>query len=120
MQAAACGELAGMRAEWDQRDAVCVVMASGGYPGDYETGKVIEGIEAAESMDGVKVFHAGTARDAQGRWVTSGGRVLGVTALGEGVAQAASAAYTAAAMISWQGAHYRRDIAHRAVAHTAV
>ena len=119
MQAAACGELAGMRAEWDQRDAVCVVMASGGYPGDYETGKVIEGIEAAASMDGVKVFHAGTARDEQGRWVTSGGRVLGVTALGEGVTQAASAAYSAAGMISWQGAHYRRDIAHRAVAHAA-
>lgn len=119
MQATVAGELEGMRAEWDDRDAVCVVMSSEGYPGDYEKGRVIDGIERAAAMTDVTVFHAGTARDECGRWITAGGRVLGVSALGHGVAEAVSTAYAAVEQIAWEGAHYRRDIAHRAVAHAA-
>ncbi len=116
MRATVAGELAGVRPEWDDRDAVCVVMSSGGYPGDYQKGKTIEGIERAAALADVTVFHAGTARDDNGRWVTAGGRVLGVTALGQGVGEAATAAYAGVDSISWEDAHWRRDIAHRAIA----
>jgi phosphoribosylamine--glycine ligase len=100
--------------QWDPRPAVCVVMASGGYPGDYEKGKVIQGLTEAGSLEDVMVFHAGTeSRD--GQVVTSGGRVLGVTALGADVAQAKARAYEAVGRIHFDGAYYRRDIADKAI-----
>jgi phosphoribosylamine--glycine ligase len=100
--------------EWDQRPAVCVVMASGGYPGDYEKGKLITGIEKAEELNDVVVFHAGTAMK-DGSLVTAGGRVLGVTALGETIADAKARAYEAAERIKFEGAYYRKDIADKAI-----
>jgi phosphoribosylamine--glycine ligase len=93
---------------------VTVVMASGGYPGPYETGKVITGVEAADALEGVTVFHAGTARDADGRLVTAGGRVLTVTGTGATIAEARERAYAGIEMIDFEGAHWRRDIAARA------
>jgi phosphoribosylamine--glycine ligase len=100
--------------EWDPRAALCLVMASGGYPGDYEKGHVIQGLDEAAQEPDVMVFHAGT-RLADGRAVTSGGRVLGVTALGDTVAQAIAKAYVAAHHITWTGVHYRRDIGRKAL-----
>ena len=97
--------------------AVCVVLASGGYPGPHESGRAISGIESAEAL-GATVFHAGTRQDASGRIVTDGGRVLGVTALGENLAEAARRAYEAAGCLHFEGAHYRRDIAARALRRT--
>jgi phosphoribosylamine--glycine ligase len=101
------------RLEWDPRPAVCVVMASGGYPGTYAKGKVISGLDEAARLPGVKVFHAGT-RTEKNVVVTDGGRVLGVTALGDDVADARRRAYEAARLIQFQGAFYRQDIANRA------
>jgi phosphoribosylamine--glycine ligase len=100
--------------EWDERPAVCVVMASGGYPGDYEKGKIITGISEAEQLKDVVVFHAGTAMK-DGKLVTAGGRVLGVTAIGGTIADAKKQAYEAVGKISFEGAHYRRDIADKAI-----
>ena len=94
--------------------AVCVTLASGGYPGDYRTGLPIEGVEAAEAIPGVRVFHAGTAR-RDGRLVTAGGRVLGVTAAARDLPAAIGAAYAAAAAIRFEGMHYRSDIASQAL-----
>jgi len=100
---------------WAPETSGCVVMSSGGYPGTYETGRPISGIADAEALPGVQVFHAGTAlRD--GALVTAGGRVLGVQALGAGVGAAVDAAYAAVARIHFEGAHFRRDIARRALA----
>ncbi|HJV56643.1 MAG TPA: phosphoribosylamine--glycine ligase [Methylomirabilota bacterium] len=99
---------------WSPRASVCVVMTSAGYPGHYETGRPITGLEAAGQVDGVTVFHAGTAR-AGGALVTAGGRVLGVQALGADVAAAIRAAYAAVERIRFDGAHYRRDIGHHAL-----
>jgi len=109
------GDLAGAQVEWNAGAAVCLVMASGGYPGAYEKGKTISGIEDAAAASSVEVFHAGTSRDADGNWVTAGGRVLGVTAGADTIAAAVGHAYEAAAKIEWEGVHYRRDIAHRAL-----
>ncbi|MBI5681900.1 MAG: phosphoribosylamine--glycine ligase [Deltaproteobacteria bacterium] len=103
-----------IKLEWDKRAAVCVVMASEGYPGDYEKGKVITGIEGVKDMKDVFVFHAGTSLK-DGRLVTNGGRVLGVTALGTGIKRAIKNAYTAVENIDWDGVHYRRDIGAKAV-----
>lgn len=100
---------------FDERPAVCVVMASKGYPGSCEKGFPITGIEDAELDPDVKVFHAGTALDKDGRVVTSGGRVLGVTALGDTIAEAKKRAYEAVSKIHWQGAWYRKDIADKAI-----
>jgi len=100
--------------EWDPKPAVCVVMASGGYPGDYEKGKKISGLEQAAQLKDVVVFHAGTA-DKDGDIVTAGGRVLGVTALGDTIAGAKATAYKAAGKIDFDGAYYRRDIADKAI-----
>ncbi|MHC4744266.1 MAG: phosphoribosylglycinamide synthetase C domain-containing protein [Planctomycetota bacterium] len=112
---AACeGKLEDVTLKWDPRPAVCVVMASGGYPGDYEKGKVITGIEDAEEDKCVKVFHAGT-KEVEGDLVTSGGRVLGVTAMGDDIAKAQAAAYKAVERIKFEGAYYRRDIADKAI-----
>jgi phosphoribosylamine--glycine ligase len=100
--------------EWDERPAVCVVMASGGYPGNYEKGKVITGINEAGQLKDVAVFHAGTSVK-DGKLVTAGGRVLGVTAIGATIADAKKLAYEATGMISFEGAQYRRDIADKAI-----
>ena len=108
------GGLGRMQPVWDDGAAVCVVMASGGYPGPYQKGKPISGLEEAEAMEGVVVFHAGTRQD-NARVLTDGGRVLGVTARGEEVAQAIERAYKAVERINWEGVHYRRDIGHKAL-----
>ncbi len=100
--------------KWDPRPAVCVVMASGGYPGDYQKGKVITGLKEAEELADVVVFHAGT-KQQNGTVVTSGGRVLGVTALGANIAAAKARAYEAVGRIRFEGAYYRRDIADKAI-----
>jgi phosphoribosylamine--glycine ligase len=99
---------------WDTRPAVCVVMSSAGYPGKYETGKPIAGLDEVSRMADVKVFHAGTRFD-NGRVVTDGGRVLGVTALGDTLVAAKKRAYEAVARISFKGAHFRTDIADKAL-----
>jgi phosphoribosylamine--glycine ligase len=101
--------------EWDPRPAVCVVMASEGYPGTYRTGLPIRGLEEADKLPGVKVFHAGT-RLVEGRVLTAGGRVLGVTALGETIARAKLNAYTGVKQIRWEGAWCRKDISDKALA----
>jgi phosphoribosylamine--glycine ligase len=107
------GKLDEVSIEWDPRPAVCIVMASGGYPGKYEKGKVITGLDEAAKMKDVMVFHAGTA-EKDGQIVTAGGRVLGVTALGDTIADAKAKAYEAVAKIAFDGAHYRKDIADKA------
>lgn len=113
--ATAEGRLRDVTLEWSKEPAVCVVLASGGYPGSYAKGKEIKGIEEAEKT-GAVVFHAGTAcRD--GKLVTAGGRVLGVTAKGADLRQAVDNAYRAVSLISWDGMQYRKDIAHRAFEH---
>ncbi len=112
------GRLQGTELEWDERASVCVVMASKGYPGDYEKGKVIEGLERADTLPDVVVFHAGTSlRD--GKVVTSGGRVLGVTGLGGTIEEAIENTYRAVGMIHWDGAYYRRDIGMKAIRKSA-
>ena len=103
------GTIEPAKVKWKAGASVCVVMASGGYPGKFEAGKKIEGIAEAEKVPGVKVLHAGTKREGDG-FVTSGGRVLGVTATGATVESAAAAAYQAAGKIRFEGAHYRKDI----------
>jgi phosphoribosylamine--glycine ligase len=100
--------------EWDPRPAVCVVMASEGYPGSYTKGHPIRGLQDAEALPDVKVFHAGTAT-AEGRVVTDGGRVLNVTALGSSIANAKLNAYRAVKCIRWPGAWCRKDISDQAL-----
>ena len=114
MVAVCTHELDSIKLEWDPRPAVCVVMASGGYPGPYEKGHQITGIDAAEALGDVKVFHAGTAI-ADGKLVTAGGRVLGVTALGETIAAAKQRAYEAVQKITWKDCYCRTDIADKAI-----
>jgi len=100
--------------EWDARPAVCVVMASGGYPDTYEKGKEITGLAAAEAMEDVVVFHAGT-REEGGKIYTAGGRVLGVTAIGRDVSEARDRAYEAVKAIHFYRAHWRTDIGAKAI-----
>ena len=100
--------------KWSRDASVCVVMSSGGYPGTYEAGKRIEGFEEAGAVEGVKVFHAGTSK-RDGIYYTAGGRVLGVTARARNLDMAVGRAYEACAKISFEGAHYRKDIAVRAL-----
>jgi phosphoribosylamine--glycine ligase len=109
--ATAEGTLAGRKVAWDPRPCVTVVLASGGYPGSYRTGLEVDGLQAAAARPGVQLFHAGTALDAAGRVRTMGGRVLAVTALGDDLADARARAYAAAALVRFDGLHYRRDIA---------
>ena len=111
----ATGGLGDEPLRWREEAAVCVVMTSGGYPGRYGKGHLIEGIDDAESIAGVVVFHAGTALDDPGRTVTAGGRVLGVTALGTDLAEARNKSYDAVSRITWEGEHHRSDIAADAV-----
>jgi phosphoribosylamine--glycine ligase len=106
-------KLADVQIESDPRPSVCVVMASGGYPGAYETGYEITGIEDAEAT-GAKVFHAGTVRK-DGKLLTAGGRVLGVTAQGKDLRDAQANAYTAVKKINFKAAHYRSDIGSKAL-----
>lgn len=103
-----------MTLQWDPRPAVCVVMASGGYPGTYEKGKEITGLAAANAMDDVVVFHAGT-RAEDGKVYTNGGRVLGVTALGADIGEARDRAYEAVRAIHFHRAHWRTDIGAKAI-----
>jgi len=111
MEAIADGRLGSAQIDWSDESCVCIVAASRGYPGAFEKGKEIRGLDQANSIGGVVVYHAGTARDAQGNLVTAGGRVLGVTALGSSLAEARSRAYQAIGAISFDGMHYRGDIA---------
>ena len=113
MCACADGTLADVPIHWKDGAAVCVVLASGGYPGHYEKGQEIHGLADAEAM-GALVFHAGTAMKA-GKLVTNGGRVLGVVGRGADISSAVDAAYAAATKISFKDAYYRKDIAHRAL-----
>jgi len=108
------GTLDQITLEWDRRPAVCVVIASGGYPGDYEKGKKIVGLQEAQQLEDVIVFHAGT-KDMDGDIVTNGGRVLGVTALGQTIRDAKEKAYRAVDEIKFDGAYCRRDIADKAI-----
>ncbi|MBC7340016.1 MAG: phosphoribosylamine--glycine ligase [Firmicutes bacterium] len=111
LAAAASDRLPARPLRLHNRYAVCVVVASGGYPGPYRRGLPIAGLERAAEVPGVVIFEAGTACDAGGRLVTSGGRVLGVTGCGRSLAEARERAYRACARISFEGMHYRRDIA---------
>jgi phosphoribosylamine--glycine ligase len=114
MEAVLDGRLAGVTLSWDERPAVCVVLTAEGYPGSYENGRHITGLEELHTWRDGMVFHAGTVK-ANGRFVTKGGRVLGVTAVGAGIGEAIAEAYRAVAKISWPGMHYRRDIGQRAL-----
>ncbi|MDD5140066.1 MAG: phosphoribosylamine--glycine ligase [Verrucomicrobiales bacterium] len=114
LDASASGTLAQHELKWKPEASVCVVMASGGYPGNYPKEKLITGLDAANALPHTKVFHAGTAlKDSQ--IVTNGGRVLGVTALGKDLRAAQAAAYAAVEKIHFDGAHFRRDIAAKAL-----
>ena len=113
--AAANGDLSDARLVWDRRPAVCVVVASGGYPGPYEVGAPITGLAELDAVEGLQVFHAGTATDADERVITAGGRVLGVTALGDDVGEARRRAYEAVGHLHFDGAFWRRDIGARAL-----
>jgi phosphoribosylamine--glycine ligase len=114
MLAVADGRLDKISLEWDPRPSLCVVATSPGYPGKYPSGLPITGIDQADAMSDVKVFHAGT-REANGQIVTDGGRVLAVTALGKTIADAQKRAYDAIQHIHFDGMHYRKDIGHWAV-----
>lgn len=108
------GTLEDVTLQWDERPAVCVVIAAGGYPGDYQKGKKITGLREARQLKDVIVFHAGT-KSRNGDIVTDGGRVLGVTALGQTIADAKTRAYEAVDKIKFEGAYCRRDIADKAI-----
>jgi phosphoribosylamine---glycine ligase len=112
--ACARGELTQTSLEWHDKAAVCVVMASGGYPGSFAKGYAIGGIDQAEALGDLVVFHSGTALK-DGRLVNNGGRVLGVTGLGADVAAAIAKTYAGVAMITWQDVHYRTDIGRKAL-----
>ncbi|MDI6789640.1 MAG: phosphoribosylamine--glycine ligase [Thermodesulfobacteriota bacterium] len=114
MQAAIDSTLGGLSIDWDPRPAVCVVMASQGYPGNYEKGEVIQGLATVSKMKDVIVFHAGTVRKGN-RLATSGGRVLGVTALGSDIKEAIDRVYEATGRIQWEGVYFRKDIGHKAL-----
>jgi phosphoribosylamine--glycine ligase len=114
LMAVAAGDISKVEIEWHDKAAVCVVMAAQGYPGDYRKGDEIAGLEKASEFDDLFVFHAGTAmRD--GKYVTNGGRVLGVTALGDTVKEAIERVYGGVAAINWTGVQYRRDIGKKAL-----
>lgn len=119
LEASVSGTLGHVELNWSPMAAVCVVMASGGYPGSYAKGKAIQGLDAAAKLPNTKVFHAGTAR-AGDQVVTSGGRVLGVTAWGRDLKSAQAAAYAAVEKIRFDGAFFRRDIAAKALRRQAL
>jgi phosphoribosylamine--glycine ligase len=112
--AVASGDISAMEIQWHDKAAVCVVMAAEGYPGEYRKGDAISGLADAAKLEDVYVFHAGTALE-EGRCVTNGGRVLGVTAMGDTVEGAITRAYEAVDTISWPGVQFRRDIGKKAI-----
>jgi len=114
LEASTNGTLGRTELKWSPLASVCVVMASGGYPGSYSKGKVITGLDAANALPHTKVFHAGTA-SKEGQMVTNGGRVLGVTAQGKDLKSAQTAAYAAVERIHFDGAQFRRDIGAKAL-----
>jgi len=114
LEACIHGDLAKHTIEWEDQTSVCVVMASKGYPGDYDKGIPIRGLDEVPRMKDVFVFHAGTVLE-KGRMVTHGGRVLGVTGLGESIPKAIEKTYEAVRVISWDGVHYRTDIGQKAL-----
>jgi phosphoribosylamine--glycine ligase len=114
LEATIDGKIEGCAIEWDTRAAVTVVLASGGYPGKYETGKSISGLAQAAKVEDVQIFHAGTKRN-DNEVKTAGGRVLAVTALGSTLEAARTRAYEAVSLIHFENCHYRRDIAVNAV-----
>ena len=114
MLATISGGLDNVDLEWLPQASVCVVMASGGYPGQYDNGKEIKGLDSLKNQEGISVFHAGT-KSENGKIVTNGGRVLNVVACGEDIKEAQKKVYEAVSKISFDGAHYRRDIASKAI-----
>ena len=116
LEATIDGKLHEVKPEWHDAPAVCVVLTAQGYPGAYDKGKEIHGLDKLNNWSDGFVFHAGTAKD-KNRWLTTGGRVLGVTARGKDIASAVENVYRAVAKISWDGMHYRKDIAQRALQH---
>ncbi len=117
LEATIDGKLDRVAAEWFEQPAVCVVLSAAGYPGAYEKRKEIHGLDELTKWPNGFVFHAGTTKE-NGRWLTSGGRVLGVTARGNTITAAVNEAYCAVDKISWEGMHYRKDIAQRALKQT--
>ena len=115
LEATIDGKLNHVQPEWYEDPAVCVVLSASGYPGPYDKGAEIRGLDKLDHWDKGFVFHAGTAKK-NGRWITSGGRVLGVTARGNDISNAVKNAYSAVSQITWDGMHYRKDIGHRAIA----
>ena len=113
------GRLNEVEAQWHEDSSVCVVLCAQGYPGPYEKGKEIHGLDLLSHWKRGFVFHSGTTKK-DGRWLTSGGRVLGVTALGGSIEEAVREVYHATSQIGWDGVHYRRDIACRALPHPLV
>ncbi len=114
LMAAAKGDLGDAAVEWHSGSSICLVLASGGYPGPYEKGMAISGLDDAGATENVMVFHAGTKLEGDGV-ITAGGRVLGVTGIGPSLGEATRSAYDAADKISWEGMRMRRDIGHRAL-----
>jgi phosphoribosylamine--glycine ligase len=108
------GTLDQVTINWDKRPAICVVMSSGGYPGDYITGLPITGIAEANNVADTKVFHAGT-KSIDGQVVTGGGRVLGITSLGQTIEEAQQRAYDAISKINFPDCYWRNDIADKAI-----
>ena len=115
LEATIDGKLNQVQPEWYEDPAVCVVLSARGYPGPYDKGAEIRGLDKLDHWEKGFVFHAGTTKE-NGRWLTSGGRVLGVTARGSDIGNAVTNAYAAVSQISWDGMHYRKDIARRAIA----
>ena len=120
------GSLEKIKPAWDERSCICVVMASGGYPGKYEKEKEVKGLSDVKKMNDVVVFHAGTKRSTGNgpqstvKYLTNGGRVLGVTGLGDNIESAIKTAYKAVSVIKFEGAHFRRDIGKKALTHPRV
>ncbi|OGW12959.1 MAG: phosphoribosylamine--glycine ligase [Nitrospinae bacterium RIFCSPLOWO2_12_FULL_45_22] len=114
LKATITGQLKDCQIHWKPQASVCVVMAAQGYPGPYEKGKEITGIETAEALEDIEIFHAGTITK-EGKIFTNGGRVLGVTSLGGDIAQAIERAYEGVKKIFWDGAYYRADIGQKAL-----
>lgn len=104
------GDLRNAAVEWSDQSSACVVLASHGYPGTYESGFAIRGLDGFASTDGLQVFHAGTSKSEAGDFITSGGRVLGITAADATLQQALASCYSAIERVSWEGMQYRRDI----------
>ncbi len=114
LEATIDGKLDQVEPQWHNESAVCVVLTAKGYPGSFEKGREIQGLEGLKNWRNGFIFHAGTIKE-KGRWLATGGRVLGVTARGKNIADAVQEAYRAVGTISWDGMHYRKDIAHRAI-----